>query len=51
MAFNFSTRHLSSQQQNIIRIRKENDERLKHEGNTIQDNKAHKISIMMKFKL
>ena len=48
MAFNFSTRHLSSQQQNIIRIRKENDERLKHEGNTIQDNKTHKISIMMK---
>lgn len=47
MAFNFATRHLSSQQQNIIRDRKENDERLKNQSNTTKDN-VYEIAIMMK---
>lgn len=47
MAFNFATRHLSSQQQSIIRDRKENDERLKNQSNTTKDN-VYEIAIMMK---
>lgn len=47
MAFNFSTRNLSPQQQSIIRDRKENDERLKKQSNTTKDN-VYEIAIMMK---
>jgi hypothetical protein len=48
MAFNFGTRHLSAQQQNIIRTRKENDEILKNQINPINDDKIYEIAIMMK---
>ncbi|NFA42581.1 hypothetical protein EXM65_08320 [Clostridium botulinum] len=48
MAFNFATRHLSAQQQNIIRTRKENDERLKQESSIIKPSSIYEISIMMK---
>lgn len=48
MAFNFATRHLSTQQQNIIRYRKENDERLKQDSSIPKHSSTYVISIMMK---
>ena len=40
MGFNYGTRNLSSQQQNIIRISKENDERIKKQGMNYEQKKC-----------
>ncbi|WP_252244004.1 hypothetical protein [Clostridium sp. ZBS14] len=48
MAFNFATRNLSSQQQNIIRIRKEKDDKLRHQSTITKDDRTYEIAIMMK---
>ncbi|NFG58429.1 hypothetical protein FC778_06875 [Clostridium botulinum] len=48
MAFNFATRDLSAQQQNIIRIRKEKDDKLRHQSTITKDDRTYEIAIMMK---